>query len=243
VRTPSAACWRALYSRMRHLALAAAAGRRVSYKEKVAAAGREGRLVCRGSRATQGGPADRLGVRWDITTLASALPDYAGSRKDCHAYRLGPARDAGSVARCSAGPEKRSAPLLPCVCDKATPGWRDCGISPLRPLLRRSTASCTCAHVCGAWPALRATKSCLPRISTSPTSRMSHRNRDVSVLTWGSSSFSIVRILRAHDARVLTPLNNLVCFLSLFRTFGTFGIPPLAARPAMAVPPACKGAG
>ena len=130
---------------------------------------------------------------------------------------------------------KRSAPLLPRVCDKATPGWRRCGISPLRPLLRRSTASCTCAHVCGAWPALRAAKSCLPRIFTSPTSR----NRDVSVLTWGGAHLSvIVRILRAHDARVLTPLNNLVCFLSLFRTFGTFGIPPLAARPAMAVPPA-----
>ena len=130
---------------------------------------------------------------------------------------------------------RRSAPLLPCVCDKTTPGWRRCGISPLRPLLRRSTASCTCAHVCGAWPALRAPKSCLPRISASPTSR----TRDVSVLTWGGAHLSvIVRILRAHDARVLTPLNNLVCFLSLFRTFGTFGIPPLAARPAMAVPPA-----
>ncbi len=63
-------------------------------------------------RATQGGQAERFGVswRWDITTLASALPDYAGSRKDCHAYRLGPALDAGSVARCSAGPEALGAP-------------------------------------------------------------------------------------------------------------------------------------
>ena len=50
MRAPSAACRRALYSRMHQRALAAAAGRRVSYREKVAAAGREGRLVCRGNR-------------------------------------------------------------------------------------------------------------------------------------------------------------------------------------------------
>jgi hypothetical protein len=55
VRTPSATCWRALYSRLRHLALAAAAGRRVSHREKVAAAGREGRLVRRSQAPPVGG--------------------------------------------------------------------------------------------------------------------------------------------------------------------------------------------
>ena len=39
---------------MHQRALAAAAGRRVSYREKVAAAGREGRLVCRGNRLPPG---------------------------------------------------------------------------------------------------------------------------------------------------------------------------------------------
>ena len=55
MRTPSATCWRALYSRLRHLALAAAAGRRVSHREKVAAAGREGRLVRRSQAPPVGG--------------------------------------------------------------------------------------------------------------------------------------------------------------------------------------------
>ena len=89
-------------------------------------------------RATQGGPADRFGVswRWDITTLASALPDYADSRKACHAYRLGPARDAGSVARCSAGPEGDRRPFSLAFVTKSQGGgrWRSCGVSPLRPL-------------------------------------------------------------------------------------------------------------
>ena len=127
------------------------------------------------------------------------------------------------------GPKALGAPLLPRVCDKVT-GWRTvaqlwalallssrrgCGVSPLRPLLRPSTASCTCAHVCSAWPALRAPKSCLPRISVSPTSR----TRDVSVLTWGISSFSIVRLLRAHDARVTV---SFPCLEPL----GLLGFPP-----------------
>ena len=55
MRTPNATCWRALYSRLRHLALAAAAGRRVSHREKVAAAGREGRLVRRSQAPPVGG--------------------------------------------------------------------------------------------------------------------------------------------------------------------------------------------
>ena len=64
MRTPSATCWRALYSRLRHLALAAAAGRRVSHREKVAAAGREGRLVRRSQAPPVGGRlTERAGSR------------------------------------------------------------------------------------------------------------------------------------------------------------------------------------
>ena len=101
MRTPSATCWRALYSRLRHLALAAAAGRRVSHREKVAAAGREGRLVRRsqappvGGRRTErdgsrrpGGPAcvpwqppaEKAGLCADLMRrlLAGALQTTAG---------------------------------------------------------------------------------------------------------------------------------------------------------------------
>ena len=64
MRTPNATCWRALYSRLRHLALAAAAGRRVSHREKVAAAGREGRLVRRSQAPPVGGRlTERAGSR------------------------------------------------------------------------------------------------------------------------------------------------------------------------------------
>jgi len=157
------------------------------------------------------------------------LPDSADSRNAFHAYRLGPAWDAGSVARCSAEPEGDRRPFSLAFVTKSQGGgrWRCCGVSPLlssrrgcgvspsRPLLRPSTASCTCAHVCSAWPALRAPKSCLPRISVSPTSR----TRDVSVLTWGSSSFSIVRLLRAHDDRVTV---SFPCLEPL----GLLGFPP-----------------
>ena len=83
-------------------------------------------------RAAQGGPAERFGVsrRWDITKLATDLPDYACSSKDCPAYRLGPARDAGSVARCFAGPESARRPFSLTFVTKQSPGVVVVGFRP-----------------------------------------------------------------------------------------------------------------
>ena len=48
----------------------------------------------------------------------------------------------------------------------------------------------------------------------------------------------MVSLLRAPDTRVLTRVQNLFLSFLCLEPLGTCGLPPLAARPAMAVPPA-----
>ena len=60
--------------------------------------------------------------------------------------------------------------------------------------------------------------------------------------TWALGGDRMVSLLRAPDTRVLTRVQNLFLFLSLFRTFGDLWASPLGS-PAGHGRPACKGAG